>query len=207
MKGRMLITGGAGFIGSHLTDWAGGLKAEARAADRRRRVMAAAQDVRSQAHPWLHTILRVEHEQGGNEMANLEERIQKIFHRPQVAALATTTEDGKPWVRYVAPFGDHDFTLRFASFLDSRKVEQIRRNPEVHMTCGISSPDSREDYLQVQGRARVLTGAGERRSFWKEEFKEYFSGPDDPNYCLVEVKPYRIEYVSSDTHETEVWMG
>ena len=34
-------------------------------------------------------------------MSDLKERILKILQQPQLAALATITQDGKPWVRYV----------------------------------------------------------------------------------------------------------
>jgi general stress protein 26 len=34
--------------------------------------------------------------------------------------------------------------------------------------------------------------------------KEWFSGPDDPNYVIMDVKPTRIEYVGKQTGR-QVW--
>jgi general stress protein 26 len=35
--------------------------------------------------------------------------------------------------------------------------------------------------------------------------KEYLSGPDDPNYCIVIVKPYRIELMGMTEMIPQVW--
>ena len=32
-----------------------------------------------------------------------------------------------------------------------------------------------------------------------------FSGPDDPNYGVLEITPYCIEYCTVGSHEPEVW--
>lgn len=139
-------------------------------------------------------------------MATLKDHILEIIRTPQLASLATVTEEGTPWVRYVMVTGDTDLTLRFASFLGSRKVAQVKKNPEVHLTCGVTSPESADSYLQIQGRAEVTVEEAERRAYWKEELKRYFSGPDDPNYCIVNVTPYRIEYMAPGSMEPEVWV-
>ncbi len=82
----------------------------------------------------------------------------------------------------------------------------MKKNPEVHLTCGVTSPESADSYLQIQGHAEVTTDEAERRAYWKDELKRYFSGPEDPNYCVVKVTPYRIEYMAPGSMEPEVWM-
>ncbi len=139
-------------------------------------------------------------------MAKLKDHILEIIGSRHLDSLATVTEEGKPWVRYVTAEGDKDLTVRFASFLDSRKVAQIRKNPEVHLTCGVTAPQVAESYLQIQGRAEVTTDDAEREAFWKEELSRYFRGPDDPNYSVVKVVPYRIEYMAPGSMEPEVWV-
>ena len=34
---------------------------------------------------------------------------------------------------------------------------------------------------------------------------DIFEGPDDPNYGVIIVKPYRIEYCTPGSFEPEVW--
>ena len=62
-----------------------------------------------------------------------------------------------------------------------------------------------EAYLQIEGSAEFVTDKSERDAFWHDTLKRYFSGPDDPNYGVVIVKPTRIELNTVKDHKTEVW--
>jgi len=126
-------------------------------------------------------------------VSDLKQRILEIIRKPHLACFATVTEDGKPWVRYVSAVGNEDLTVKFSTFVNSRKVLQIKDNPEVHLTCGCTSLESSDCYLQIQGTATFTTDYHERHSFWNEHLKGYFSGPDDPNYGILVVTPYRVE--------------
>lgn len=139
-------------------------------------------------------------------MEDLKERILQIIKQLQLSGFATVTEEGKPWVRYVMALGGDDMEIRFASFVSARKVQQIAREPEVHLTCGVTDPAKAGPYLQIQGRARFTTDEAERHAFWNDTLKHVFSGPDDPNYGVVIVTPYRIEYWTLEKHEPEVWV-
>jgi general stress protein 26 len=121
--------------------------------------------------------------------------------------IATITEDGTPWVRYVVGLGGEDLSIRFVTSLQTRKAAHIRKNPEVHMTCGAKDLDSTENYLQIAGRAEITTDEQERQRLWHDELKNYFSGPDDPNYCIVIVKPYRIELMGMTEMVPLVWQA
>ena len=112
--------------------------------------------------------------------------------------------DGKPWVRYVMTEAADDLTLRCCSFINARKVAQIASNPEVHLTCGISQPTIMGPYLQIQGRAEFATGRDARHAFWSDRLRAVFKGPDDPNYGVVIIHAYRIEFCQSGA-EPEVW--
>ena len=138
-------------------------------------------------------------------MADLEQKILDIIHKPQMAALATVTEMNNPWVRYVVTVGGGDLSLRCATFLESRKVQQIENNPNVHVTCGVESFKKMQPYLQIQGKARVTTDKDERHSFWNEMLEPIFNGPDDPKYANIVVDAYRIEYCTPGSYEPEVW--
>jgi general stress protein 26 len=138
-------------------------------------------------------------------MTDLEEKIYGAIKSPQLMSLATVTEDGKPWVRYVMGFGSEDLAVQFVTSLRSRKVAQIKNNPEVHLVCGASVLEQTQPYLQISGRAEITTDEEERQRCWKDELKAYFSGPDDPNYCIGVVEPYRIEYYTMTDMTPQVW--
>jgi general stress protein 26 len=142
-------------------------------------------------------------------MTDVKRRILDVLKPGEsfLASLATVTEDGKPWVRYVSPQISKDLTLRIATSVTSRKATHIRKHPEVHLTCGVTDPRTAEYYLQIQGRANVVTDRAERKAFWYDGLKEHFSGPDDPDYALIVVKPYRIEVYPMMSMDFEVWEG
>lgn len=138
-------------------------------------------------------------------MDELKKKIMAITTQLQLSALATITEDGKPWARYVMTVGADDMTIRFATSVRTRKVKQIELNPEVHLTCGVTNPMKMTPYLQIQGRARFSAEKEERHRFWNDMLKPIFSGPDDPDYGVIIVEPYHIEYCSPGTYIPEVW--
>ena len=138
-------------------------------------------------------------------MSDLAQRIFTIIKEPHLASFATITEDGKPWVRYVTCQASEDLTIRFSTFIGSRKVAQIKKNPEVHLTCGVTDLATAQTYLQIQGKAELSTDKAEREAFWNDYLTRYFKGPDDPNYGIIIVKPYRIELYTMGNFKPEVW--
>jgi general stress protein 26 len=136
---------------------------------------------------------------------DLIQRILEILSRLQLASLATVTKEGKPWVRYVMVVADETLTIRCATFLSARKVVQIRENPEVHLTCGVTDPTVMKPYLQVQARAEVVTDEAQRHGFWNNSLQGIFTGPDDPNYGVLVMTPYRVEHCTPGSFEPEVW--
>ena len=126
-------------------------------------------------------------------MNDLKRQIYDLIKRPHLTSLATITEDGKPWVRYMSAVGGENFTIRMSTFVSSRKVQQIKNDPEVHLTCGCSGLDDSNSYLQIQGLAELSTSENERRAFWNDNLKAYFESPDNPAYGIIIVRPYRIE--------------
>lgn len=138
-------------------------------------------------------------------MDEIREIILDMIRRPFLCSLATVTEDGKPWTRYMMGVGADDLTIRFSSFVNARKAAQIRANPEVHITCGVSDPEHWKRYLQIQGTARMTIDETEKKAFWSPMLADIFSGPDDPNYAIVIVEPYRIELNEWGRTEPRVW--
>lgn len=140
-------------------------------------------------------------------MSDLKAKILAKMNQPTLASFATLTEDGKPWVRYVTPWADENLIIRFATYNGSRKVAQVKKNPEVHITLGVTDPLSAQSYVQIQGKAQIKTDEKSRQAVWFEQLKNYFSGPDDPNLAVVEITPYHIEYMSMGSMQPEVWEG
>lgn len=139
-------------------------------------------------------------------MSDIRQEVIDMLKTPQLSSLATITLDGKPWTRYVMIQSDHGMTIRSGVCLDSRKVDQIRKNPEVHLTFGINDPQQMDKpYVQVQGIAGIATDKLEKHNFWFDMLSAVFSGPDDPNYAVLKIEPYRIELNRPGKMVPEVW--
>jgi general stress protein 26 len=125
---------------------------------------------------------------------NLKKKILELMRANQFAVLATINEENKPWARYMACKTDDNLCIKTSTFKSSRKVAHIKANPEVHFTMGANNSDHMGAYVQVQGRAEVSDDLQIKKDFWSESLKYYFKGPDDPNYVVIIVRPYLIEY-------------
>ncbi len=138
-------------------------------------------------------------------MSDLKERIYEAGKDIQLLNFATITEDGRPWVRYVVGKADKDLTFRFCTSKDTKKCREIKKNPNVHISLGAADLETAKNWLQVAGTAEVSADKAERDAFWFDELKNYFSGPDDPNYCIIIIKPSRIEFGTMGSMTPEVW--
>ena len=138
-------------------------------------------------------------------MSDLKAKILEKMKEHTLASFATLTEDAKPWTRYVVINADDQMNIWFATFKGSRKVRQIGDNPEVHLTLGVGDMTHAVSWLQIQGRAEIFDDAETKKTVWYDMLEPIFTGPDDPNYVVCKVAPYRIEYYAMNKKEPEIW--
>lgn len=138
-------------------------------------------------------------------METLQKRIYEATKDMQLMNLATITEDGRPWTRYMVGNSDEYLIFRFCTHLGSRKVAQIRKNPHIHICAGVQDLETAKQWVQVEGSAEIVTDKQSRDAYWYEGLSNYFSGPDDPNYALIVVKPSLIEFGSMGSMIPEIW--
>ena len=139
------------------------------------------------------------------ERSELEKRLRAVFATRQVAALATVTGEGKPWVRYVTLRMAEDMSLHIVTGASTRKAAEIRACPYVHLTCGALKPPDDSVYLQIAGRAELSSDPEEKRSLWIDEYLRYFEGPDDPSFVVIRVRPEVIELMGPGSPTPSVW--
>ena len=138
-------------------------------------------------------------------MNDLKEKILAKMTDLTLASFATITSDNQPWCRYVMVKADENMDIWFATFKASRKINQISLNAEVHITLGVTEPQSAVSWLQIQGHAEILDDIDTKKAKWYDMLEPIFSGPNDPNYVVCKVKPYRIEYYTMNKREPEIW--
>lgn len=121
----------------------------------------------------------------------------------KLAALATIT-NGKPWVRLVMCYSK-GLKLYICTYRDSRKVAQIKKNHHVHLVISKDINKLEAPFVQIAGKAKIHSDAKIRYKFWRDFMKKYYSGPDDPNYVVIEIKPELIEYQSTETEQVQIY--
>jgi len=128
--------------------------------------------------------------------SDLKNKIMKVLEegpKPKVAALATVDEKGRPRVRIMVVKND-GFTLFSTTSIKSTKISHIRNNDSVSLSVSRDISNLASDYLTIEGTAEVLTDARTKKNFWNENLKIHFTGPEDPDYCILKYTPKKIEY-------------
>ncbi len=135
--------------------------------------------------------------------SELKQRILEVIAGRKLACLATLAGK-KPWVRLVMCHSE-GFNIYICTFRNSRKVSQVIKDPDVHLAISRDINDFGAPYLQIAGRAKVRHDKKIRYKLWVDFMKKYYSGPDDPAYVVIEVKPELIEYQNTELGETQVY--
>lgn len=138
------------------------------------------------------------------EETELKQKILTVLKGPHLASLASI-KDGQPWVRYVMTHGTDDLRLFVNTFAQSRKVAQIKANPNVHVILGADPKDMEHAYLNIVATAEVLDDDETKKTFWSDELKAYFSGPGDPNLVVLRIIPSVIELMSPGKMQPDVY--
>ncbi|MFS0727062.1 pyridoxamine 5'-phosphate oxidase family protein [Paenibacillus sp. 1P07SE] len=113
-----------------------------------------------------------------------------------------TVEGNRPKVRYMALFHD-GLQLHLATSRKTHKVEELKDNPQVFLLVGYDGKWGRE-VLSIEGKGEVTKDDSLREKVWSKELERWFSGPDDPDYVILDITPERIELTGPDM-ETKVW--
>lgn len=92
---------------------------------------------------------------------------------PTVSTITASKADGINWIT-------------FCTGLGSNRTERIKK-------CNRASVCfNADDYnITLVGELEVLTDPEIKREMWYEGLANHFSGPDDPNYCVLRFKTKR----------------
>ncbi|WNR43727.1 pyridoxamine 5'-phosphate oxidase family protein [Paenibacillus roseipurpureus] len=131
----------------------------------------------------------------------LEEQIIQVLSANPVCSFATVDGD-KPKVRYMALLHE-GMTIYLTSSRNTDKVEEVAANPHVHILVGFDGK-STPYILQIQATATISSDNALREKLWKDDMKQWFEGPHDPNYIVLDITPTRIEY-SKEGSEPQIW--
>lgn len=134
----------------------------------------------------------------------LKKKILDVIKNYPIGSVATI-KDGKPWARYMVVQSQEDLTLYAVTSVLTRKVDQIKKNKNIHIALGLDPKNWAVPYINVEGIAEVFTDPETKKKCWKEEFKQYYKGPEDPNFTVIKITPRIIEYMPAGAHKPEVY--
>ncbi|CAM4208797.1 MULTISPECIES: pyridoxamine 5'-phosphate oxidase family protein [Paenibacillus] len=132
----------------------------------------------------------------------LEQTILKALDDNKFGSFGTIEAGNKPKVRYMAVFHD-GLNIYLATNRKTHKVEELQENPNAFLLLGYEQGGGR-DVLEIEARASVTKDDSLRSKVWNKSLEEWFKGPDDPDYVILELTPTRIEYMGKNK-EHGVW--
>jgi len=132
-------------------------------------------------------------------LMSVKEGILKVIGGEHVAALATV-DGGRPAVRFLAMAGMEDLTLVGATMKSSRKVAQIKTNPNAAISIW-SGKNFSDPYVMIWGKASIFDDLQTKKKFWDRGLEPYFQTPENPEYVVLKLVPERIEYYHDMTME------
>lgn len=127
------------------------------------------------------------------EKTNVEQTIKKIISGLNTGVMATL-KNGRPWARYMtAKPVENTLKLRMICHKMTRKVQQIKEDPHVHFTMGVTPENPMGPWIQYDATVKVLDDLQVKKDTWYDKLEMVFAGPEDPNLVVLELEPEYIE--------------
>lgn len=135
--------------------------------------------------------------EGVEGMSNeeLKEKVLKLISRHKYGVLSTV-ENNKPHSRYMT-FYNEDFTLFTPTKLNQEKIEEIEKNDAVSVLLGYEGNGQSDEYVEISGVARLNKSQDLKSKIWEESFKQWFEGPEDPNFVLIQIQPKIVRILNT----------
>ena len=128
------------------------------------------------------------------------DRLWQIVDGVEFPFLVTIGEDGCPRGRPMVLLNREGGVLWFATSRASRKVAQIKADSRVSILC---VDTAHFNHASVRGRAEVVDDQKMKILFWREEWRDEWDGPSDPDYVLLKIVGVSGAYYHGDTDESK----
>lgn len=130
--------------------------------------MATVQTTQQQAEQHFREVLK------DFDQAMLVTHSDEIGMHARPMSIASKEDDGSVW---------------FITGEDTPKVAELHRDRLILavMQTGVKS-------LSITGRAELIRDREKIHALWKETFRAWFDGKDDPNIVLIRLNPEQAEY-------------
>jgi general stress protein 26 len=131
--------------------------------------------------------MQPEHETSSGAVASHFLEILRAIH---TGTLVTHVPSGKLHGRPLSvAHVEDDGALWFFTSAQSGKVDELASDPRAL----VSLADD-DKYVVLNGEMELVHDSAKARALWKEAFRVWFSGPDDPKLMLLRFQPETGEY-------------
>lgn len=125
-----------------------------------------------------------------NASDKAEQKFFELLKQFDNAMLVTHTRSGPLHGRPMAiAETSHDGSIWFITRADAHKVEEIEK--DAHL---IAVMQKDRQFLSVSGRGELHRDRARIHKVWKEAFRAWCDGKDDPNILLIRLNPSEGEY-------------
>ncbi|GAB4073805.1 pyridoxamine 5'-phosphate oxidase family protein [Barrientosiimonas marina] len=125
---------------------------------------------------------------------DIKETAEKIIDDSAVGTMATIKQN-KPHSRYMT-FIRKGLTLYTATSSETHKTEEIKANPYTHILLGYEGDGFGDDYVEYEGKVSLSDDEHLKQELWTDYMENWFKGPDDPSYIVLEITPVAIRVMN-----------
>ncbi|MFF2457224.1 pyridoxamine 5'-phosphate oxidase family protein [Peribacillus simplex] len=126
----------------------------------------------------------------------IKEKVLNIIRDHKIGVLSTV-ENNKPHSRYMTFFND-ELTLYTPTSGKTEKTDEIEKNPNVHILIGYDNEGLGDSYLEISGTSKINDSQELKDKLWNDSFEDWFEGPKDPNYLILQIKPESIRLMNNN---------
>ncbi|MEC0273981.1 pyridoxamine 5'-phosphate oxidase family protein [Peribacillus frigoritolerans] len=126
----------------------------------------------------------------------IKEKVLNIIRDHKIGVLSSV-ENNKPHSRYMTFFND-ELTLYTPTSGKTEKIDEIEKNPNVHILIGYDNEGLGDSYLEISGTSKINDSNELKDKLWNESFEKWFEGPKDPNYLILQIKPESIRLMNNN---------
>lgn len=131
----------------------------------------------------------------------LKEKILKVIEESKIGVLSTV-ENNKPYSRYMTFFHE-ELTFYTPTSAQTEKVDEIEKNSNVHILLGYDGEGIGDSYVEISGTSKINDTEELKKKLWNKSFEQWFEGPEDPNYVLLQIKPEAIRLMNNNGEPPE----
>jgi general stress protein 26 len=133
----------------------------------------------------------------------LKEKIMDVIGGPHPTAVATI-EGQMPAVRFMVLSGFPDMTLVGATMKSSKKVEQLKKNPDTALSIW-SGKEFSDPYVEIRAKGKIHEDIVTKKKYWNPMFEQFFKKPENPDFVVLVFTADEITYHAKNMASVDVW--